>query len=290
VLVVNDGSATDQSPFRNAVIRELSRIADVRILNLRRNLGHQRAIAIGLVWIYENLKPDAVVVMDADGEDRPEDIPRLLKVFSAYEGKKTVFAQRFKRSESIGFRISYAFYRALHRLTTGISVRVGNFSVVPFEQLDTLVSVSDLWNHYAAAVFKSRLPFEMVPTSRGDRLEGKSHMNFVSLVTHGLSAISVFGEAAGVRLLIGSGIASGLLLSILALVVFVRVQTNLAIPGWATYTGGLVVIALMNIVTVAIALTLLILMSRNNMSFVPLRDYSWFVKNCERVVEQSAGR
>jgi hypothetical protein len=50
-------------------------------------------------------------------------------------------------------------------------------------------------NHYAAAVIGSRLPLEMMPTSRGRRIMRKSPMNLLALVIHRLSAISVYGEA-----------------------------------------------------------------------------------------------
>ena len=87
-------------------------------------------------------------------------------------------------------------------LLTGIPVRVGNFSVIPAAQLRRLVVVSELWNHYAAAVFKARTPKATVPTARAPRLAGRSRMNFVDLVTHGLSALSVHSELIGVRLLV----------------------------------------------------------------------------------------
>jgi 2-polyprenyl-3-methyl-5-hydroxy-6-metoxy-1,4-benzoquinol methylase len=79
-------------------------------------------------------------------------------------------------------------------MLTGISVRVGNFSILPRSYLSTLIVLSELWNHYAAAVFRSRLKFEMIPIPRGRRIAGASRMNFVSLVTHGLSAASVFSD------------------------------------------------------------------------------------------------
>src|SRR6476469_5648237 len=46
-------------------------IRAIEILRLRRNLGHQRAIAIGLVHVQQTIACDAVIVMDADGEDTP---------------------------------------------------------------------------------------------------------------------------------------------------------------------------------------------------------------------------
>ena len=49
----------------------------IQILHLNRNIGHQRAIAIGLSYIQFNLPCEQVLVMDADGEDKPEDVSSL---------------------------------------------------------------------------------------------------------------------------------------------------------------------------------------------------------------------
>ena len=103
-----------------------------------------------------------------------------------------------------------------HRVLTGHGVRVGNFSVIPRERLSCLVATSELWNHYAAAAFPSRQPYATVPTRRADRLDGRSKMNFVALVIHGLSAISVYSDAIGVRLLIATLAMIGLDLAALA--------------------------------------------------------------------------
>ena len=280
VLIVDDGSTQPFSieffkkPFKN--------IENVEILQLRRNIGHQRAIAIGLTFIYERRACDAVLVMDADGEDRPEDVPKLLKMFKANSGQKVVFAHRLRRSEGLLFSFCYHLYRLLHYILTGIPVRVGNFSVVPFTRLSTLAVVSELWNHYAAAIFRARIPFETVPTARGYRLSGGSKMNFVKLVTHGLSAISVFGEIMGTRVLIFVFIVTLLLTSLLFAIFLVRFFTDLAIPGWATYSAGLVIIIIFQIFTVAGGFLFFILNSRNNLGFIPLRDYKFFI---DRVLE-----
>ena len=73
------------------------------MLRLRRNLGHQRAIAIGLTYIQAQMTTayEAVVVMDGDGEDAPEDVPRLLARLEAEGGRSIVFAERTRRSESL---------------------------------------------------------------------------------------------------------------------------------------------------------------------------------------------
>lgn len=202
IFLVDDGSL--QRYNRDDFQSHFSAVRAIRILRLRRNLGHQRAIAIGLVHIQKTTSCGAVLVMDSDGEDTPEGVVELLRAYSDTHGAKAIFAERIRRSESLVFRCFYYLYRILHRGLTGISVRVGNFSILPSEYLNTLVAMSELWNHYAAAVFRSKLPFTMIPIPRGTRIAGTSRMNFAALVSHGLSAISVFGDILGVRLLIGS--------------------------------------------------------------------------------------
>jgi len=280
VLIVDDGST---QPFSQEFFNKpLKNIEKVEILQLRRNIGHQRAIAIGLTFIYQERSCDAVLIMDADGEDRPEDLPKLLGMFKANNGEKAVFAQRLKRSEGLVFGVFYRLYRILHYILTGIPVRVGNFSIIPFARLSTLAVVSELWNHYAAAVFRAQIPFETVPTARGYRLSGKSKMNFVNLVTHGLSAISVFAEIMGARVLIFVCIIALFLTCLLFSIFLVRFFTNLAIPGWATYSTGLIIIIMFQIFMVAGGFLFFILNSRNNLGFIPLRDYKFFI---DRVLE-----
>jgi len=276
ILMVDDSSsircdpADFQSPF--SVLRT------VRVLRLRRNLGHQRAIAIGLAFLQEQTHYDAVLVMDADGEDTPQGVLDLVKAYREGGGQLAIFGERTRRSESIVFRVFYHLYRHLHRALTGVRVRVGNFSILPSAYLATLVAMSELWNHYAAAVFRSRLAFRMVPIPRGSRIAGSSKMNFVSLVSHGLSAISVFGDIVGVRLLIASLIGSMLAGLGIVTVGIIRIFTNRAIPGWATYATGALAIIMIQFITVAASFTFFVLSSRTDLGFVPLRDYTLFVE------------
>lgn len=276
VMLVDDGSAQrcDASQFQ----AEFLIVRAVQSLRLRRNLGHQRAIAIGLAHLQNVCVSDAVVVMDADGEDTPEGVSDLLRAYADANGATAIFAERSRRSESPMFRCFYYLYKALHRCLTGVSVRVGNFSILPLRYLSTIAVLSELWNHYAAAVFRSGLAFSMIPIPRGTRIAGTSRMNFVALVTHGLSAISVFGDIVGVRLLIGS--LTGSLLAGLGifLVAVIRFYTNRAIPGWATYATGTLLIIMIQLISIATSFTFFVLSNRSNLGFVPLRDYSLFVE------------
>jgi hypothetical protein len=275
LMLVDDGSA---EPLPEADFQgPYGAIQSVAVLRLRRNLGHQRAIAIGLAQLHTMAPEDGVFVMDADGEDTPAGLLTLLERFRQSDGRQIVFAERTRRSESMVFRAFYQAYRQLHRGLTGISVRVGNFSLIPWPVLDTLVVVPELWNHYAAAVFRSRIPFTMVPIARGLRIAGRSRMNFTSLVSHGLSAISVFADTVGVRLLIISLVGSLLCLIAIAVVAAIRLFTTLAVPGWATYVTTAMVIIIIQLLTISSSFTFFMLSNRTNLGFVPIRDAAMFV-------------
>lgn len=278
VLLIDDGSTISnppcKMPFRPGAIENIS------ILVLRRNLGHQRAIAIALAHIQEHWSGDAVVVMDADGEDRPEDIPGLVQAMRKAERPTAVFAERGRRLENAAFRICYDCYRIMHKLLAGRDIRFGNFSVLPRSYLDTLVVFPELWNHYAATLVKSRLPYVRVRSDRAVRLRGRSRMDFVSLVVHGLSALFANQEVVGTRLLIMiTLIALGLLL-LVGVVVGVRLLTHLAIPGWATTSMGLLLILVAQALIASFVLVFSIMMNRAQLGFLPIRDYSYFV-HCE---------
>jgi len=181
------------------------------------------------------------------------------------------------------FRVFYWLFRMLHEALTGIRVEVGNFSVLPLAIVRRLATVSELWNHYAAAVVQARLPRELVPMDRGVRLAGESRMNFVALVTHGLSAISVFADRIGVRLLVAStALGAGALVAIIGVVV-VRFGTSLAVPGWATNAMGFLVLLLAQAMILSLMFAVFIQFGRSTGPFLPARDYRHFVGSVHRI-------
>jgi polyisoprenyl-phosphate glycosyltransferase len=273
-LLVDDGSVS-APPAQITLDGTVS--ARVDALRLRRNLGHQRAIAVGLSYVQAHRPCDGVVVMDGDGEDTPEGVATLVRQFEALGRAKTVFAERARRTEGVLFRVFYVLYRTLHWMLTGRTVRVGNFSVVPAAHLDCLVAVSELWNHYAASVYRARLPVASVPIDRGYRIAGASRMNFTSLLAHGLSAISVFADVVGMRLLVASGLLVALAGAAMTAAIGVRIFTDLAIPGWATSAAGILLVVILQALLMSVAFAFLILQSRNQLAFLPIRDHAYFV-------------
>jgi hypothetical protein len=285
VLLLDDGSPSglgDWSSFAPA------RLARVDVLRLRRNLGHQRAIAVGLCHLNDEGASDAVLVMDADGEDRPADVPELIAELRR-SPHTMIFAERRKRLEGTTFQLGYFAYRTLHRVLTGIPVRVGNFSLVPAAALTRLVCMWELWNHYAGAALRSRFPQRRLPLDRGSRLLGRSQMGgFIPLVMHGVAGIATFHDLVATRVLVASMTLVGLLSVGLVAVVVVRFGTSLAIPGWATYAFGTLLVLSIQILTIAFSLVLSLIGGRIGSMFVPCLQYRTFVDRLEPIAGSGA--
>jgi hypothetical protein len=120
-------------------------------------------------------------------------------------------------------------------------------------------------------------PYCSIPTVRARRLAGRSTMNYTRLVTHGLSAISVFGDVVGVRMLIATIALIVLTLIGTAIAVTIRFATGWAIPGWTTNVVGILLIVLLQGLMFSVLLSFVILGSRQVTTFLPCRDYSFFV-------------
>ena len=271
LLAVDDGST----------ILPVNLPADLHLVCLARNLGHQRAIAVGLAVAHAMQVDLPIVVMDCDGEDRPEDIPALLAEYDAHPGS-IVFARRSKRSEGGVFRIFYTLFKLIFHVLTGRSIAFGNFCVIPPASLKRIVYLQEIWNHFAAGVMRSGLPRRTIPTARGKRYAGRSHMNLVALVLHGLSAISVYIEVVYVRLLFAALFLMGLDIAAFLALVYIRFFTLLAIPGWATNVAiGLTVVMVQALLFLAL-LSFVVLSYRSSKMFIPAVDYKDFVPNLER--------
>lgn len=285
ILIVDDASTI---PAHDSFLpAKFQSIKKIHCLELKRNLGHQRAITIGLAYVEANISCQAVVVMDGDGEDTPRDVIKLIEKCSAEEYQKIVFARRTQRSESHTFKLFYLIYKFLYRLLIGQEMRVGNFSIIPYEILRRLVVVSEIWNHYAAGLLKAKVPYTEVSTRRGTRLYGQPKMNFVSLVTHGLSAISVQADIVGVRLLVASCLLIFFTIISIIVVISIKFTTDLAIPGWTSYTVALLFIITMQALMLSISLIFVVLVGRNNTSFLPQRDYHYFILGLQEIFPKS---
>ena len=276
VIAVDDGSTQGTAP---AAIMPLSAIELVEVVELETNLGHQRAIATGLVHAYNSGPFDHLAIMDSDGEDTPEALVGLLETALAEPGVAVV-AQRAERSEGFVFRLFYQIYVKLFQLLTGKRINFGNFMVLPQAHVRRLAHVPNIWNNLAATLVHSKVPVHYVPTARGTRYAGQSSMGFVGLVLHGLGAISVFAETVFVRMLIVSLIVLGLAAVTAAGVVGLRFLTDLAMPGWSTTVMTFLVSVALQAVMVPVLLAFIVLGNRSSIQVLPIDMAPRFIRDC----------
>lgn len=266
-LIVNDCS-TD--------IYEIN-VKGVEILSLNRNVGHQKAIGIGLSFIYENISCDLVVVMDSDGEDVPEHVPELIERHLQTGDNHIIFAKRGKRSEKFIFRAFYVIYKSLFQILTGKEISFGNYSLIPAKSLARLVHVPDVWNHFSGGIIKSKLPYTTVILDRGVRYAGKSTMNFNSLILHGLSSLSVHLDIISIRVIIFSLVLFALTVVGIVGLLIVKIFTEYAIPGWTSTISLVLILFLTQILTFSFLLIFMYLNFKNQKDFNPLEHYKQFI-------------
>ncbi|MBF0464245.1 MAG: glycosyltransferase family 2 protein [Nitrospirae bacterium] len=276
ILLVDDASTISfKSGFS---VNEFAHIKSIKILRLKRNIGHQKAIAMGLFYIHRNLAPKAVLIMDGDGEDNPSDLHKLINTCVENNYEKIVFAFRNKRSEGYLFRIFYLFYKMIFRLLTGVSIRIGNFSIIPGQLLGQVITLSDIWRHYASGIMKSKINRIEIAVDRAKRLCGESKMNFTALIMHGISAISVYGGVVGIRLLLFSLLVAMTCSVLIFVTVFIRFFTTLAIPGWATnVVMTLFVIILQTMLFILFFIFVIFQNIDYNLSFTIEKEYDYLV-------------
>lgn len=256
VVAVDDGSL--HSPVRPEALMVAGLHGD--ILRLRRNMGHQRAIAIGLNFIAEHLsQAGAVVVMDSDGEDAPASIPTLIARLGGRD-VDLVVAARKTRVESRKFKSLYWVYQRMFEVLVGRRIVFGNFMALTPLALQRLVAMSELWIHVPGCVLISRLRIVGCPLDRGSRYAGSSKMDFVGLALHGFRGLMVFSENVLVRMGVACAIVAGLatLGGIVAVAMKIAGYTS---PGWSTVVLGVSLLLFLQMG----ALTLMMLMLTGTM-------------------------
>lgn len=136
VIVVDDGS-TDGSLGQLFALHQ--RDPRWKVLSFSRNFGHQRAISAGIHYA----RGDAVVIMDADLQDPPEELGRFLDQWRA--GYQVVYAVRTRRKENICKRLAYASFYRLLRLVASISIPLdsGDFCVMDRSVVEVLKSLPE---------------------------------------------------------------------------------------------------------------------------------------------------
>ena len=187
IIIVNDAS-TDKTEID---VSSIDKIHSIKILNIKKNQGHARCIATGLKYIFENEEFNCVIPMDGDGEDRPEEIKNFVESIN-FSPDKAIVGERVKRTEKLIFKICYKIHKALTYLSTGQSIKFGNYTCLPKLTVEKMINEKATWSSFSGALQKVEKDKIEVPSERGARYFGPSKMSFLNLIKHSLSIISVF--------------------------------------------------------------------------------------------------
>ena len=194
VIIINDASNHDLPDLE----KDFENIESIKILNMNKNQGHTRSIAVGLKYIFEKEDFDYAIPMDGDGEDRPEEIKVFLDQVKNFKGK-TFVGERVKRSEKMIFKICYQLHKLITLVFTGKSIKFGNYTCLPKSTVEKLVNEKATWNSFSGSLTKVNEILTPIPSHRGARYFGPSQMSFINLIKHSLSIISVFRKTFLIR-------------------------------------------------------------------------------------------
>jgi hypothetical protein len=195
-MIVNDAS-TIKSPE----IKVPKNIKKIEIFNMKQNRGHARCNAFAIRYLSKKGNFDHLIVMDGDGEDRPEEIKYLVN--QALEDENiSVVAKRVKRSEGFLFQILYEIHKLITLVFTGKQINFGNYSCLTKKDVVTLSQQESLWSSFSGTLKKSISRLNTINSTRGLRYFGPSKMSLLNLGIHSFSIIAVFKSQVFLRGLI----------------------------------------------------------------------------------------
>jgi dolichol-phosphate mannosyltransferase len=243
LVLVNDGSA-DRTP------QLLDRIAAadprVRVVHLSRNFGHQAALTAGL----EHAAGDVVAMIDADLQDPPELIPRMVEQWE--HGSDVVYAVREQRDGETAFKLATAswFYKLFDKLAqVDLEPNSGDFRLLDRRALDALLSMTERSRFLRGMTVWVGFRQTAVPYERDARAAGETKYTLRKMLRFSLDAIASFShlplQLATYAGLLSAGVA------FIAIPVVVGLHfADSYLPGFGTITililliGGIQLIAL----------------------------------------------
>jgi polyisoprenyl-phosphate glycosyltransferase len=203
----------------------------VKIITFSRNFGHQFAITAGM----DLACGDAVVVMDADLQDPPETVLRLIDRWR--EGYQVVNARRRSRSGESWFKLATArtFYRILAMVTPfDIPLDTGDFRLVDRKALDAFLTMREedrfvrgmfAWNGFRQAD---------VEFDRQERFAGSTKYPLHKMIRLASAAVFSFSDWP-LRAIVQIGVLVSSLAFIYALYIIVRAAFgSYSVSGWAS--------------------------------------------------------
>jgi len=187
ILIINDCS-TDEIFLTNT---KFDKIKEIKVLNLNKNLGSQKAIAIGLDYLKALNQDFFITIMDGDGEDDPNEINNLL-LHAKNDAEVIVTSHRKKRNESFFIQLCYFIHLVSCFFLTWNWVSFGNFSCFHSKNLNK-INLYYVWYAFSTGILKS-LKIKKLYAARKKRYFESSKVSFLNLIEHSLRINCVFYE------------------------------------------------------------------------------------------------
>lgn len=228
ILFVNDGSR-DRTPEITAGICKQDR--NSKLINFSRNFGHQIAISAGM----DHASGQAIVVIDADLQDPPEIIPKMIEKWK--QGYDVVYGKRLKRKgESIFKKLTaLVFYRFLKSMTTvTIPVDVGDFRLIDRKVCDTMKLIREKSRFIRGLVSWSGFRQTAVEYVREERFAGVTKYPLKKMIRFAFDGITSFSYKP-----LKIATTLGILCSLggfiyLFIVLYQAIILKMTWPGWAS--------------------------------------------------------
>jgi dolichol-phosphate mannosyltransferase len=243
LLFVDDGSRDDS--YRK-LVRFSASDPRVRLIKFSRNFGHQIAITAGIDYA----RGDCVVVIDADLQDPPEVIARMVDKWR--EGHDVVYGLRADRAGEGRVKLVTAalFYRLLKRLTRiDIPVDVGDFRLMSRRATDQLKQLREKDRFVRGLVTWIGFRQTGVPYHRDKRYAGETKYTYGKMIKFALDGITSFSTVP-LKLATWLGYAASAFAFLYLLSVFVQKAIGITVEGWATvmvamlFLGGVQLVCL----------------------------------------------
>ncbi len=244
LLLVDDGS-TDGS---TDLIRKLAKKdRHVKPVIFARNFGHQIAVTAGMDYS----RGDAVVVIDADLQDPPEVILKLIDKWK--EGYQVVYAVRKEREGETWFKKTTAsfFYRMITRITdVKIPLDTGDFRLLDRKVVQVMNSMRE--RHRFLRGMSAWVGFRHtgVEYNRSPRYAGSTKYPFKKMLRLALNAVTSFSYFPLQLASYVGFVSAGLSILAIPVVIIVRLFVKQAFLGQATtliavlFLGGIQLISL----------------------------------------------
>lgn len=209
----------DNSPQEDYV--QIDKIAQfdhrVKLIKLSKNFGQQAAISCGL----HASRGDWVVVMDADLQDRPEEIVNLYE--QSQEGYSIVFTRVTQRNDSILKRLFSASFHFLFAFLTGSKAgySIRNYGIYERNVIDAFLLLEEQFRGFALLVRWLGFRSTTIEIQHDKREIGKSSYNFSKGLNLAIDAWLTFSDKP-LRLTISLGFFVSALSIIAGLIILVR--------------------------------------------------------------------